>query len=256
MTVHGPIALILVGHGSARHPEAAAPILALAEGIRARGIFDEVACAFMKQAPLPELAGRLVRCPTVVVVPVFAGKGYYTDILIPQAMGLSGPVSRIHGRTWLYTAAAGTHPRLPDILSHRAEMAAAGEGLDPHRAALLLIAHGSSRDPHSGDTALGIADAIAQQSRFAEVAVCFLEQEPRATRWPELIAAREVIALPLLVARGTHASEDIPPLFGLSPGATGAVDRHGHRVRLVAGLGAEAELIDLVLELAEAALAG
>jgi len=58
-----------------------------------------------------------------------------------------------------------------------------------------------------------------------------------------------LVVLPLLVAQGLHASQDIPPLFGLDSGRTGPVTCHGRRVRLATGLGAEPDLVDIVADL-------
>jgi len=250
------VALLLVGHGSSRVPDAAGPVLRLAEAVAARGRFAEVAAAFMKQKP--PLAGALdaVNAATVVVVPIFAGRGWYTDTLVPRVLALDGPVTRRDGRLVVITPPAGGHPSIPAILARRA-LAAAG-GLDAARLSLLLIAHGSARakegDVGAGDTAKAIAAAIARQGRFAEVALSFLEQEPRAADWPSLLRGDRIVALPLLIAQGTHASRDIPPLFGLGPDQTGPVVSHGRQVRLATGLGVEPELVEVVIEMAEAAL--
>ncbi len=241
-------ALVLVGHGSARHPDGAAPILALAEAIRHRALFAEVAAVFMKQPPFLAEAESLVTAATVFVVPVFAGKGYYTDTLIPRDMRLSGPVTERDGRRFIYTAPAGTHPRIPGLLACRAEGVANAAGMTVGESALLLIAHGSSRPGGAGETPRAIASALAAMNRFAEVALVFLEQEPKAEGWAGLIGCRDVVALPLLVAQGMHASQDIPPLFGLDAGETGPVEASGHRVTLGAGLGAEPELVDIILD--------
>jgi len=245
------VALLLVGHGSSRVPDAAGPVLRLAEAVAARGRFAEVAAAFMKQEP--PLAGALdaVNAATVVVVPIFAGRGWYTDTLVPRALGLDGPVTRRGGRIVVITPPAGGHPSIPAILARRA--LAAADGLDAARLSLLLIAHGSARGG-AGDTPKAIAAAIARQGRFAEVALGFLEQEPRATDWPSLLSGDQIVALPLLIAQGTHASRDIPPLFGLGPDQTGPVVSHGRQVRLATGLGVEPELVEVVIEMAEAAL--
>lgn len=245
-------ALILVGHGSSRIPDAGRPILDLAEAVRARGVFAEVACAFMKQPPFVEGAPERVEAALVHVVPVFAGKGYYTDQLVPRAMGLEGAETRRGGKLIRYTAPAGTHPGLPGILARRAVTLARGAGVDHAKAGLLLIAHGSSRPGGAGETPRAIAAAIARAGLFAEVALCFLEQEPFARDWPALTRARDLVVLPLLVAQGLHAGADIPPLFGLRPGETGPAHSHGRRVRLMGGLGAEPELVDIVLDLAGA----
>lgn len=247
-------ALVLVGHGSARHPDSAAPILALAEELRRRGPWDEVAAVFMKQAPHLDQALSLVGAETVVVIPVFAGKGYYTDTLIPRGMGLDGAVTVKDGRTVLYTAPAGGNPRIPGLMACRADGVARDCGWSPGDTSLLLIAHGSSRPGGAGDTPRAIAAAIAAHDHFAEVALCFLEQEPFARDWTTMVQGDKVVALPLLVAQGMHASQDIPPLFGLVSGQTGPVVAAGRTVRLATGLGAEPELVDIIAEMAEAAL--
>ncbi len=248
------IALILVGHGSSRHPDSAAPILALADHLRQSGKWSEVVAVFMKQVPRLAQALDLVRARRVVVIPVFAGKGYYTDTLIPQAMGLDGRVTHRDGRVIHYTAPAGGHPRIPGLMACRADGVGRENGWMPQDTSLLLIAHGSSRPGGAGDTPRAIAAAIAEQNYFAEVVLTFLEQAPFAQDWQTLVKGDKVVALPLLVAQGMHASQDIPPLFGLVSGQTGPVEIGGRIVRLATGLGAEPELVDIIAEMAETAL--
>jgi len=246
-------ALVLVGHGSTRHPDGAAPILALAEDIRRRGVFTEVAAVFMKQSPGLAEAETLVSADTVYVVPVFAGKGYYTDILIPREIRLTGKVTIRNGRRFVYTAPAGTHSRLPGLIACRADGVARKCGWAPEKTGLLLIAHGSSRPGGAGDTPKAIAAAITGHRHFTEVALVFLEQEPFARDWRALVDTTNLVALPLLVAQGMHASRDIPPLFGLAAGESGPVTIDGHQVVLATGLGAEPELVEIILDLAKAA---
>ncbi len=237
-------ALILVGHGSARHPDSARPIHDLAATLRASGRFAEVTAAFMKQAPFLAPPETLVQARRVVVVPIFAGTGYYTDTLIPRAMKLDGPRTLRDGRVILYTPPAGGHPRMPALLCRRAALAAAAAGMEPADTALILVAHGSGRPGGAGETPRRIEAAITEMGVFAETHLVFLEQAPFATGWRDLTPRRQVVALPLLVARGTHASEDIPPLFQAS-----AADP-GRRIALAAGLGEEPDLADIVLDLA------
>jgi sirohydrochlorin cobaltochelatase len=249
-------ALILVGHGSVHHPDGAAPVLALADSISARGVFGQVLAGFMKQAPSLAQARAAATMPRVVVVPVFAGKGYYTDRLIPDAFGLSGPVTEQDGRRFFYTDPVGSHPRLPALLASRAAKAAQGAGMAACAASLLLIAHGSSRPGGAGDTPRAIAAAIAAMGTFVDVGLVFLEQEPFADRWRDAVAGPDVVTLPLLVAQGMHASRDIPPLFGLGVGERGPVTVDGRRVVLATGIGAEPDLVELILEMAGQSLAG
>lgn len=250
-------ALILIGHGSARHPDSAKPIHALAEALKARGRWAQVAAVFMKQEPRLDRALDLVTARRVVIVPVFAGKGYYTDTLIPREMGLDGAVTRRDGRALLYTPPAGCDQRIPGLMACRADGVVRSAGIDPTTAGLLLIAHGSGRPGGAGETPKAIAAAIAAMNHFAEVTLAFLEQEPFARDWQSMVRpGGELVVLPLLVAQGTHASQDIPPLFNLTAGQTGPVDIAGRRVRMATGLGAEPELVDIVAAMVEQALAG
>lgn len=246
-------ALILVGHGSSRHPASALPIQALARALAARGDWDQVAAVFMKQAP--PVAGVLDRIAAeqVVVVPVFAGQGYYTDTLIPAALGLDSR-SGDDGRRVVYTAPVGCDPRVPDLMAARARARALAAGWDPAGCSLVLIAHGSSRPGGSGNTAQAIAAAMRVHGGFAQVVPTFLEQAPHAADWAALATCERVVALPLLVAQGMHASQDIVPLFGLSGEDSGPVVQAGHQVVLTTGLGAEPELVDIVAAIAHAGL--
>ncbi|KIM00594.1 hypothetical protein CCC_03196 [Paramagnetospirillum magnetotacticum MS-1] len=242
-------ALILVGHGSGNYPDAAKPIQVLAESIRGRGLFAEVAAVFMKQNPPLSAALSLVSAQTVYVIPVFAGRGYYTGTLIPREIGLTGQVTQIGNRRVIYNEPAGTHPRLPGLLACRADGVARACGWAPTKSSLLLIAHGSARPGGAGETPRAIAAALGAMNHFAEVELGFLEQEPFAQTWPEMIKGDRVVALPLLVAQGMHAGRDIPPLFGLKQGETGPVESRGRQVTLATGLGAEPELEEIILDL-------
>lgn len=249
-------AIILVGHGSARHPDSAKPIHGLAEALKARGPWGEVAAVFMKQEPHLSQALELVTARRVVVVPVFAGKGYYTDTLIPREMGLTGPVTHRDGRVLYYTRPAGCDPRIPGLMACRADGVVRSVGIDPTTAGLLLIAHGSGRPGGAGETPKAIAAAIAAMNHFAEVRLAFLEQEPFARDWQSMVRPDgDLVVLPLLVAQGTHASQDIPPLFNLKAGETGPVEIGGRCVRMAMGLGAEPELVDIIATMVEQALA-
>lgn len=250
-------AIILVGHGSARHPDSAKPILALAEALRQRGPWTEVAAVFMKQEPRLDQALGMVSARRVVIVPVFAGKGYYTDTLIPREMGLDGPLTHRDGRVLHYTAPAGCDLRIPGLMACRADGVVRSAGIDPTTAGLLIIAHGSGRPGGAGETPKAIAAAIAAMNHFAEVRLAFLEQEPFARDWQSMVRAHgDLVVLPLLVAQGTHASQDIPPLFNLKAGEVGPVDIAGRRIRMSTGLGAEPELVEIVASLVEQNLAG
>jgi len=98
-----------------------------------------------------------------------------------------------------------------------------------------------------------VAEAIRQTGRFAEVALGFIEQAPHVAAWPSLTTARHVIAAPLLIAEGMHASDDLPPLFGLTTPTGGPVAIHGRSVWLLGGIGRDPEVVDIILDQLRAA---
>jgi len=192
-------ALVLVGHGSPRHPDAGAPLLALAETLRHSGRCGEVAARFLRQEPRLAPADPLLT-PTSWVVPVLIGGGGLAEAVSP----LAGP-ARV-------TPPVGLHPGFTALVAALATAAAATAGLHPAAATLLLIAHGARR-PGAGTPAETLARRLAATTPFAQVTALFLEQEPRAAAWREHRGGRPVIAVPLLLSTGGHARHDLPALF-------------------------------------------
>jgi len=218
--------LLLVAHGSTRHPAAAEGLYRIAERLRPR--FAHVDVAFWRQEP--------VLCPThlregkVFVVPYFAGLGKHTEQLIPERLGLPGNTEV------RYCPPVGCHPALPRLI-HRRALAAAG---DPANTSLLLIGHGS-REGGANRTPETIAETLRSLGGFAEVATAYLEQAPFAADWRTLVRFPKVVAQPLLLSAGMHASEDLPPLFA------------GSNAVLLQGVGEEEEIAAMVLDQIEAA---
>lgn len=250
--------LILVGHGSSRHPDSATPTLKLAETLAGRNLFKAVRCAFWRQRPSLQEVLAEEPAGTVHVVPNFAGVGVFTEKLIPQALGLEpgqaeGP--RLGGRLCL-SPPLGTHPLMPELIAEQVGDLIAGQGLDPATTGLLLIAHGSRRPGGSAQTPNALAEALRARDLVAEVRPAFLEQDPPATDWPSLIATPTVIVLPLLISRGYHGSGDMADLLDLDPrelsAATaplGPLTRQGRRLWLIPTMTDEASAADLVLDL-------
>ena len=213
--------LLLVAHGSTRYPAAADGLHRVAETLKQR--FAHVDVAFWRQEPI--LSPAHLRDGTVFVVPYFAGLGKHTDQLIPERLGLPGKP----GVT--YCPPVGCHPALPGLI-HRRALAATD---DPANTALLLIGHGS-REGGANRTPEAIAAALRALGGFAEVVTAYLEQAPFAADWRALVHVRQVVAQPLLLSAGMHASEDLPPMFE----GSGAV--------LLQGIGSEAEIAGLILD--------
>jgi sirohydrochlorin cobaltochelatase len=219
--------LLLVAHGSTSHPDAARDLYRIAERLKPR--FAHVDIAFWRQEPLVSRA--LLRDGRVYVVPYFIGLGKHTEALIPGKLGITCKVST----DLVYCPPVGCHPDLPRLIHRRAIAAST----DPAATTLLLIGHGS-KEGGANRTPEAIAEALRGLGGFAEVKTAYLEQAPFAADWRALVTNSRVIAQPLLLSAGMHASADLPPLF------------EGSETILLQGIGSDDEIIGLILGQLEA----
>jgi len=214
--------LLLVAHGSTRFPKAADGLYRIAGRLMQH--FVHVDVAFWRQTP--ELSRHLLRQGKVFVVPYFAGLGKHTEQLIPERLDLSAQPERI-----VYCPPVGCHPALPGMI-HRSALAATA---DPARTTLLLIAHGT-REGGANRTPETIAETLRGLGGFAEVALVYLEQAPFAADWRAVVSQPFMVAQPLLLSAGMHASEDLPPLFA------------EENAVLLQGIGEEEEIAAMILD--------
>ena len=83
-------ALVLLGHGTTLNAEASAPVFQHAAGLRRRRLFAEVREAFWKQPPeLSDVLSSLT-APRVFLAPLFISEGFFSEQVIPRALGLRG----------------------------------------------------------------------------------------------------------------------------------------------------------------------
>jgi len=238
-------ALVLVGHGSARHPEAGAPLLALAETIRQCGAFASVEARFLKQEPR---LGPPSPATLTVIVPVLTGGGAFAETRLAEQAGLDGPLTLGPSGRILLTPPVGAHPGFAALVERLAEQTASAAGLDPAASVLLLIGHGASRPEGAAGTAQAIAAHLKATGRFADVAALFLEQEPFAASWPDRVGPCPAVAVPLLLSQGGHVRTDLPALFKAGPDSD-------NRVVLAAPPTDPVQLAEIVLALAAEAIA-
>ena len=97
------------------------------------------------------------------------------------------------------------------------------------RAALVLVGHGSSRNPHGGTTTRRHAEEIRRRGLFAEVAVGYWRQEPFLGEVLATLEADEVYVVPNLTCKGHITGRVIPREMGLDGPVT---ERDGRRIHL------------------------
>lgn len=233
--------LMLVAHGSHEGPAPRRVTHEHADRVRATGAFDEVREAFWKTAPSVTDALRACRSKETVVVPLFMSEGYFVDEILPREIECA-PTTGVDVK---YTSPVGTHPSVTDIVESRAKEVLQR---DTKEAALAVVGHGTSRHSESSVSAEEHANRL--KDVFPEAGAVFLDEEPNISELPDLFESNTVVAVPLFVADGPHAREDVPEEMGLSPGFTsGNID--GTTVRYTEPVGTHVGIAETVVARAE-----
>jgi sirohydrochlorin cobaltochelatase len=270
-------ALVLVGHGSTQNADSCATVIQHAAALRQRKLFAEVKEAFWKQEPRLKPALDATAARRVFIVPLFVSEGYFSETVIPAALGFRAkdqgndyPRCRsIAGRIFHYCRPVGTHPSMTRVLMARALQVVEKHPFPVLPAAqettLFVAGHGTLRDENSRRAVERQVELIAAQKTFAAVHAIFMEEEPKICRCYDLALTRNLVVVPFFMSDGMHAFEDIPCLLGESEArvrerlARGAhpwrnpTERHGKMVWYSSSIGDEPHIPEVILELVKEA---
>lgn len=238
-------ALLLAGHGSHLNSDSSAAVRTHAAEIARREVFDEVIPVFWKEEPSLCRALDATGAEDVTVVPVFVSTGYFTEQVIPREMRLDGPITRADGQLIRYTAPIGAHPSLAQVIAERAQEAGAVES-----DSVVVLGHGTPRNPRSETNVYAQAEALRKLSLFAEVGVAFIDQDPSIVDVFEAVRGDSIVMVPLFIADGWHVSETIPADLAMEGGE---VRRGTRSLRYARAAGTHPRVADVVLELASEA---
>jgi sirohydrochlorin cobaltochelatase len=264
-------ALVLLGHGTTLNPGSAAPVFQHAAELRAGGCFAAVREAFWKQEP--RLAGVLASlgAPRVFIAPLFISEGYFSERLIPRALGFRGlgqegfcRARRQGGQTFFYCKPVGTHDAMTGALLARARevmgQGPSSRGPALKKTTLFVAGHGTGRDPNSRRAIERQAQLIRAMGLYADAQGVFLEEEPRIVRCWELAATRRLVVVPFFISEGLHVQEDIPVMLGEArravqrrlgqgrPAWRNPTERDGKLLWLSKSVGTQPDLAGVVLE--------
>jgi len=235
-------ALVLVGHGSARNPGTRKPVCASVNAIRRLGIFDEVRCGLWKEEPHVSITLDKVTAEEVVVVPFFIADGYYSRVMIPGQMKLSGALTERNGQRIRYTRAVGSHPLFAELLMRHAIDAGWQTG-----DTLVVLGHGTERNPESGTNVFLQSERLRRAHSGEDIRTCFIDQAPFVQRIWECSDRRRIVVVPLFIADGWHVTETIPEDLGL---VDNRATRDGRELILTSAVGTDPGLVDVILALA------
>lgn len=119
---------------------------------------------------------------------------------------------------------------------------------------LLVVGHGSGKNPCSKQSLLGHLQEVRNNTDFAQVADLWLEELPLVSSWKEVATKRHIIVIPYLLNDGQHGGWDIPAELGLSldqqiHGQTHDVE--SHQIRLTPALGTSPRFAEVISQFAE-----
>jgi uroporphyrin-III C-methyltransferase len=114
------VALVVVGHGTRRHPDSRTATEQLAETLRRRRVAGHIVAAFIDDDPPVDAVISSLGLPNVLVVPFLIGGGAHTFEDIPRLVGLApGAAPRdgwAGGRRFLIDTPVGSYPGLEEIV--------------------------------------------------------------------------------------------------------------------------------------------
>jgi sirohydrochlorin cobaltochelatase len=194
--------VILCAHGTGGAPGPAA--FALAEAIRACGRFDQVELCCLKGRPDLDQALARMTAARIHVVPLLMADGYTGRVVLPAAIaGLAKDAGRLRPMPPI-----GIHPGLTDLIGAAARATCLAQGWRPAETALVLLAHGTARDPGSARSAHDHVRRLAARAEFAAVGDAFLEQPPSLAEVLAKSHAGPVVMVGLFAERGIHGDDD------------------------------------------------
>jgi sirohydrochlorin cobaltochelatase len=202
-------ALLLIGHGSTVLPGAARPLLAHAEVIRASQRFREVAVCMMLGEPEAASVVRALTSQVVHVVPFFLEDGYFTRIAIPDLLLPFGSASRVIR----FCPHIGSHGGIAEVIEDRLLRHCAMFGIDPKSLSVLLIGHGSERNPGRARSLRRHVAALETNGRFGWVRIAYLEEAPSVADALSSARVHVVATVGYLANDGVHATQDLPGLI-------------------------------------------
>jgi sirohydrochlorin cobaltochelatase len=232
-------ALLLIGHGSTRYPDAGTAMRRHAASLRAGGHFGQVEVAVLNGSPSVGDALGAINKPVIRVVPYFMEDGYFTRIAVPRAVGAlpvtEGQVDDACGdRRFILCPPIGVHDAIAGVLERQALAACADLDVPSHTAAVLIVGHGSASEPGRALALHRHAARVAATTLFVRVEAACLEEAPFVADTLRGLRAHPVVVIGFFANQGGHVRDDVPTLIAAEQacrGAAGPVVRfHGSAI--------------------------
>lgn len=120
--------LVIVGHGTEKHPDSGASTVALAGALRSARVCAATLAAFLDEPPLIDGIHASVMTANILVIPFLIGGGYHAVRDVPRRLGMAPArngkfpcASRVGKHLIVCDAAIGQRPELAEIVIDLAE---------------------------------------------------------------------------------------------------------------------------------------
>lgn len=172
--------------------------------LRRKSGASEAVAATLFGAPRIEEVVLTLRASPIIVVPLFMTKGVTYRALQDRLSGLSCS-DRI-----VLSPELGSHPELAGRLAVHAGRELQKLGWRPQDTGLLLVGHGSRRNPASHRSTARLAAEIDRLELFADTSAAFLEEQPTIHEAVRANPMAQVLAIGCFAEAGRHAIRDVP----------------------------------------------
>lgn len=184
----------IVAHGQPGNPSALQPEL------------EALAARVSTLLPFP-VAGATLACPRSLsalkgvgaIYPLFMAGGWFVNSEMPRRLKAAG----VEGYQLLRPF--GLDKGLPALGARLADAAARNAGINPAKATLVVVGHGSGKGPAAADSARAFAAAMPHG--FARLEMAFIEEPPFIA---DLTIEGPAVCLPFFATNGAHTTGDIP----------------------------------------------
>lgn len=246
MKDYSTTALVLLGHGSSKHPSSSIPCRLHADTIRRKQIFEEVHCGFLKEMPFIEHCLDPIDAEEIIILPNFLAEGYYTKKVIPEKLQIDTLPPSV-----TYLKPLGLDSDIQEIIINLASRAM--RDWQQQDTSLVLLGHGSTKSARSKDTLLEHISELKKKTNFAQITDLWLEEPPLIKDWRDYVQNKQILCIPYLIADGQHGGWDIPELLGMQRDIYDEYKPHpvdNYSIKLTPALGKSLEMVDLILKLA------
>jgi sirohydrochlorin cobaltochelatase len=270
-TIFHEAALVLAAHGSTTNPDMWLPVRQHVAVLRQQKLFATVKAGYYRQSPDLGAVVRGLRRPRIFVVPFCMGEGHLTQRVIPNLLGWNEPVPsdlpvvKSWREGWLhYTAPVGTHERIGGLILKRIESMLrqypAPVHPRPGRVSIVLVAHGTDKDPLSRRAVESQALRMERMGLFAAVRCAFLSEQPGVSEVVRASSTPHIVVVPFFLSEGVHVRKDIPAALQKCGGAVflqnlkeecrwlSTPGRMGRWIWCASALGGDGALTDVILD--------